>query len=43
MALGWATVEEETPGRRARKWYTITPAGRVALADWPPTHTTRER
>jgi PadR family transcriptional regulator AphA len=32
--LGWATVEKETAGRRSRKRYTITAAGRTALADW---------
>ncbi len=32
--LGWATVEEEPAGRRSRKRYTITAAGRTALAAW---------
>ena len=32
--LGWATVEEEPAGRRTRKRYTITPAGRTALSAW---------
>ena len=32
--LGWATVEEEPAGRRSRKRYTITPAGRTALSEW---------
>lgn len=31
---GWATVEEERAGRRTRKRYTITPAGRRALRGW---------
>lgn len=31
---GWATVEEEPAGRRTRKRYTITDAGRVALREW---------
>jgi DNA-binding PadR family transcriptional regulator len=32
--LGWATVETERTGQRARKRYTITRAGRAALARW---------
>jgi DNA-binding PadR family transcriptional regulator len=32
--LGWATVDEEPAGRRSRKRYTITEAGRDALAVW---------
>jgi DNA-binding PadR family transcriptional regulator len=32
--LGWATVEEEAAGQRSRKRYTITRAGRRALAEW---------
>jgi len=32
--LGWASVEEEPAGRRTRKRYTITRAGRAALAGW---------
>ncbi len=32
--LGWATVAEEPAGRRTRKRYTITAAGREALAAW---------
>jgi PadR family transcriptional regulator, regulatory protein AphA len=34
VELGWATVEEEAAGQRSRKRYTITRAGRRALADW---------
>jgi DNA-binding PadR family transcriptional regulator len=34
VALGWAVVERERTGRRARNRYTITPAGREALASW---------
>lgn len=34
VALGWVTAEEEPAGRRTRKRYTITPAGRRALAAW---------
>lgn len=34
VELGWATVEEEPAGRRSRKRYTITEAGRAALAAW---------
>lgn len=32
--MGWASVEEEPAGLRSRKRYTITPAGRTALAAW---------
>lgn len=32
--LGWATVEQEPAGLRSRKRYTITSAGRSALAAW---------
>lgn len=32
--LGWAVAEEEAAGGRSRKRYTITPAGRAALAGW---------
>ncbi len=32
--LGWASVEEERAGLRSRKRYTITTAGRAALAAW---------
>lgn len=32
--LGWATIEEEPAGLRSRKRYTITSAGRAALAAW---------
>jgi len=31
---GWATVEDEPAGKRTRKRYTITSAGRQALKDW---------
>jgi DNA-binding PadR family transcriptional regulator len=31
VTLGWAVVERERTGRRARNRYTITPAGREAL------------
>jgi PadR family transcriptional regulator AphA len=34
VTLGWATCVEEPAGRRTRKRYTITEAGRLALADW---------
>lgn len=34
VALGWATVEDEPSGRRTRKRYAITVAGREALAEW---------
>lgn len=31
---GWASVEEEPAGQRARKRYSITPSGREALTEW---------
>jgi DNA-binding PadR family transcriptional regulator len=34
VTLGWALVEQEQTGRRARNRYTITQAGREALARW---------
>lgn len=34
VALGWATVDEEPAGRRSRKRYAITEAGRTALREW---------
>lgn len=34
VELGWATVTEEAAGKRSRKRYAITDAGRTALADW---------
>jgi PadR family transcriptional regulator AphA len=34
VELGWATVEEESAGRRSRKRYTITDPGRAALTEW---------
>jgi DNA-binding PadR family transcriptional regulator len=34
VALGWATVDEESAGRRSRKRYTISPEGRAALEAW---------
>lgn len=34
VALGWATVEHEEVGRRTRKRYAITEAGRAALGEW---------
>jgi hypothetical protein len=34
VALGWAVVEQERTGRRTRNRYTITEAGREALARW---------
>lgn len=34
VSLGWATVEEESTGRRTRKRYSITQEGRSALAEW---------
>ncbi len=32
--LGWATVTREPVGKRYRKRYTITPAGRRAMREW---------
>ena len=37
VALGWATAERETVGRRARKRYAITDEGRAALRRWTST------
>lgn len=37
VELGWATVADEPAGRRTRKRYTITAAGRDALAQWQTT------
>ena len=34
VSLGWAVVEQEQAGQRTRNRYTITPAGREALATW---------
>lgn len=34
VALGWAVAEQEQTGQRTRNRYTITPAGREALAKW---------
>jgi DNA-binding PadR family transcriptional regulator len=34
VTLGWAVVEPEQTGRRTRNRYTITQAGREALARW---------
>lgn len=34
VSLGWAVVEQEQTGRRTRNRYTITRAGRDALARW---------
>jgi PadR family transcriptional regulator, regulatory protein AphA len=34
VRLGWAEVTTEQVGRRSRKRYTITPAGRQALQAW---------
>jgi DNA-binding PadR family transcriptional regulator len=34
VTLGWAVVEQEQTGRRTRNRYTITQAGREALAKW---------
>jgi DNA-binding PadR family transcriptional regulator len=34
VTLGWAVVEQERTGQRTRNRYTITPAGREALARW---------
>lgn len=34
VGRGWARVEEEPAGRRTRKRYSITPAGRRALRQW---------
>lgn len=32
--FGWATVDKEPAGQRSRNRYSITDAGRAALADW---------
>lgn len=37
VELGWATVEQEPVGRRTRRRYTITAAGRIALKEWQAT------
>lgn len=34
VSRGWATCTEEPSGRRSRKRYAITPAGRAALGEW---------
>jgi DNA-binding PadR family transcriptional regulator len=34
VTLGWAVVEQEQTGQRTRNRYTITQAGREALARW---------
>lgn len=34
VRMGWATAEEEATGRRTRKVYSITEAGREALTAW---------
>jgi DNA-binding PadR family transcriptional regulator len=34
VTLGWAVVEQEQTGQRTRNRYTITRAGREALAKW---------
>jgi len=34
IELGWATVEREPAGRRTRNRFSITKAGRAALAEW---------
>ena len=34
VTLGWAVAEQEQTGQRTRNRYTITPAGREALAKW---------
>lgn len=34
VVLGWATVTREPVGRRHRKRYAITPAGREAMRQW---------
>jgi DNA-binding PadR family transcriptional regulator len=34
VARGWASVVDESTGRRTRKRYAISDAGRAALADW---------
>lgn len=40
---GLATVREEWNGRRRRTVYSITPAGRVVLAEWLSAPTARQR
>lgn len=45
VRLGWAVARAEAAGRRTRNRYTITDAGRAALADWlasPPAPATLE-
>jgi len=37
VEAGYATVETEYVGQRAKQRYTITPAGRKALKQWVPT------
>lgn len=37
VALGWAVVEDEPAGRRSRKRYAITDAGRATLRAWVAT------
>jgi PadR family transcriptional regulator AphA len=34
IALGWASVQQESAGRRSRNRLSITEAGREALAEW---------
>ncbi len=39
VELGYATAQKELVGRRSRTLYTITDAGRHALAEWTTTRT----
>jgi DNA-binding PadR family transcriptional regulator len=34
VELGWASVQDESAGRRSRKRYAVTPQGRAALTGW---------
>jgi len=43
IGLGWATVTREAVGKRHRKRYSITPAGRTAMRDWLRTEPSEPR
>lgn len=43
VALGFATVEQDTTAGRTRNMYTITKAGREALREWTSTRTQAPR